>query len=645
MNNLKIALVFLLTFVMNANAEENKFFSATWNDKSIDAVLVNNWHPYPTCSERKEWENVPLSLKTKIINEAESHLGKPFAFLPASEFLSYVRDGNRSRFQALTFGRREQLSILVLAECLEGKGRFMDDIANGIWSICEETYWGVPAHVNAQRVRAGLPDITEPTIDLFAAETASLLAISAYLLKPQLNKVSSLIVPRIEYETARRILEPYRMRDDFGWMGFSGSSVNNWNPWINSNVLFTTLLLEKDKALKTLLVAKTLRSLDYFVDKYPSDGGCDEGPSYWGKAGASLFDCMDVLYNASNSKINFYDKQIIRNIGQYIYKAHIAKNNYVNYADGSAATTHDGLLVYRYGEAIGDEKMMQFGSYLLKEQNGLPRELYRNPIRVLPYLFITAKMPLPIAPLLKTSWLPDLQVLFAREAESSAQGLYFSAKGGHNAESHNHNDVGTFILYSDGIPVIVDAGVGNYTSKTFSKDRYSIWSMQSQFHNLPTINGEMQRAGKEFCAKNVVFKNTKAEIEFQLDLASAYPAEACVKNWIRSYSFKDGKGLFLSDNFELSKTIIPTSWNFITCMDVEQAKPGCIVLKSNAFFAIEKSIQLQYPSKKMKVEVETITIAPDEGFGYWKGTLKRIKFTEINSRKVDNVNFSFKVIE
>ena len=64
----------------------------------------------------------------------------------------------------------------------KARGRFMDDIANGVWLMCEETYWGVPAHIGIQKRGAGLPDVTEPTIDLFAAETAELLAWTSYLL-------------------------------------------------------------------------------------------------------------------------------------------------------------------------------------------------------------------------------------------------------------------------------------------------------------------------------------------------------------------------------------------------------------------------------------------------------------------------------
>jgi len=51
----------------------------------------------------------------------------------------------------------------------------------------------------------------------------------------------------------------------------------------------------------------------------------------------------------------------------------------------------------------------------------------------------------------------------ARENEGSSKGFYFSAMGGHNDESHNHNDVGTSILIYNGNPVLVDVGSGAYT--------------------------------------------------------------------------------------------------------------------------------------------------------------------------------------
>jgi hypothetical protein len=82
-------------------------------------------------------------------------------------------------------------------------------------------------------------------------------------------------------------------------MGFTDREVNNWNPWINSNWLASVLLLERDPQRRVRAFAKIARSLDRFIDAYPDDGGCDEGPSYWGRAGASLFESLELLHAAT----------------------------------------------------------------------------------------------------------------------------------------------------------------------------------------------------------------------------------------------------------------------------------------------------------------------------------------------------------
>ena len=70
--------------------------------------------------------------------------------------------------------------------------------------------------------------------------------------------------------------------------------------------------------------------------------------------------------------------------------------------------------------------------------------------------------------------------------------LCLAVKAGDNADSHNHNDTGSFTVYKNGLPLIIDVGVESYTQKTFSPRRYEIWTMQSAYHNLPTINDIMQ---------------------------------------------------------------------------------------------------------------------------------------------------------
>ena len=91
------------------------------------------------------------------------------------------------------------------------------------------------------------------------------------------------------------------------------------------------------------------------------------------------------------------------------------------------------------------------------------------------------------------TWYPETEFCYVRNKKA-----FFAAKGGYNDESHNHNDAGSFSLWVNNMPVIIDAGVGTYTRQTFSSERYTIWTMQSNYHNLPMINGVPQKYGRQY---------------------------------------------------------------------------------------------------------------------------------------------------
>ncbi|MHC1693925.1 MAG: heparinase II/III family protein [Eubacteriales bacterium] len=141
-------------------------------------------------------------------------------------------------------------------------------------------------------------------------------------------------------------------------------------------------------------------------------------------------------------------------------------------------------------------------------------------------------------------------MLALRQSHDSSKGLYLGIKGGHNSESHNHNDVGSFVVYKDGAPVFVDAGVGTYTAQTFSSRRYEIWTMQSSYHNLPEINGTQQSPGRQFEAKEVSFSPEDMSIE--MDIAGAYPSGAGVRGWTRNATMSSD-GITVSDRYKLKE--------------------------------------------------------------------------------------------
>jgi len=612
---------------------KNVSLSELYPKEKLQEILLSpvEWQPFAKAKNRAAWAAIPEPIPRKLTSLAEEYLEKDIPNLPATLYLEYKRIGNRSNYQGIWLERRKMLHCFVLAECMEGKGRFLDAIANLLWAICEESSWTWPAHVGAQRAGVDLPDTSEPIVALFSAETANSLAWTVYLLKEELDTVSAQICKRVEKEIDLRILTPYLKRDDFGWMAFvarrDSRRPNNWNPWINSNVLAATLLVEKDETRRLDLVYKVLRCLDNYLVPYPSDGSCDEGPSYWGHAGASLFDNLELLYNATGGQFNLYEDSVIQEIGRFIYRAHISGDYFVNIGDCDARLNIDRDLVFRYGRRIKDKKMERLAAYGLTEGELFDTEKsFRSLGRLLHRLFNLSNLLAAESasqPLLRDVWLgdEDMQMMAARDKEGSSEGLYVACWAGHNGQSHNHNDVGNFIVFVDGRPFVVDAGKPTYARQTFSADRYEIWLMQSAYHNLPTVNGVMQEAGRRYAAKNVQYESNEGYARLRMDIASAYPEEAGVKVWFRTVGLNRGKDIQVIDSFELKEKSRGIIQNLITPCQIVRDKPGNLVLRDSEK---QTELNLQYDSDKLTVQTEAIQLEDDRLVPIWGPRLYRI---------------------
>jgi len=592
------------------------------------------WHPFAKAEDRTAWTSIRESVRDKFIRLGAEYLDKDVPNLPATLYLEYRRIGNRSNYQDVWYERRKMLHCLTLAECMEGKGRFLDAVANVTWAICEESSWTFPAHIAAQKAGSGLPDTTEPIVALFSAETANSLAWTVYLLKEQLDTVSPQICKRAEREIDQRILTPYLERDNFGWMAFrsrsNGRRPNNWNPWINSNVLAAALLIEKDESRRLELTHKVLRCLDNFFVPYPSDGSCDEGPSYWGRAGASVFDNLELLYSATGGGLDLYEDSAVREIGRFIYRAHVCGDYFANVGDCDARLDIDRDLVFRYGKRIGDKKMQNLAAFALVEQGLFESERsFRSLGRMLYELFDISDLLAAESlsqPLVRDVWLghEDMQLMAARDKEGSAEGLYVACWASHNGQSHNHNDVGNFIIFADGRPFIIDIGRPTYTRQTFSSRRYEIPEMQSAFHNLPTINGVTQQAGKRYAAEDVKYNLTEAGARLRMDIAPAYPDKAGIRSWIRTVSLNRGENVELVDSFELKKASRNITQNLITPCEVVRHESGKLVLRDSVE-GIELAVA--YDPEILTARVESIPPTDEKLAKIWGARMYRILLT------------------
>ena len=510
-----------------------------------DALVPGAGLPWPPAGD-PAWQALPAASLEEVRALAAAYREQPYPTCTATQFLAFSRTGDRRAWENPYFFRRRKLIAAVLGCCVGEND--LDAVVDGIWTICEETSWVISAHNASSREEPRpLPDITNPCIDLFAAQTAMILSITCHLLESRLDAVTPLLTRRIRAEIGRRILTPFATRDDYWWMGFLRHDLNNWTPWIVSNVFYTVVAMEGEPFRRRELLSRGLRMLDRWLAVLPEDGGCDEGAGYWNMAGGSLLDALELLEQVTGGRMCFREDPKVRNILMFPLKARLRNGWFVNFADCDARPLLSGERLQRAGEMLEEPALVAAGNAL---RGTLADQINDTPHfnRLLSLLFHPVAQTKPDTPA-RDWWLPDLQLRVLEKGR-----LILVAKGGHNGENHNHNDVGSFMLYADGEPVIVDAGNMVYTAKTFSDERYSLWNVRSCWHNLPIIGGCEQLPGSEYRAEAAV----PAEDGMTVSFASAYGPQAGVQRCERTLSLSEA-ALALTDTIALAAPL-PVTW-------------------------------------------------------------------------------------
>ncbi len=599
--------------------------------KKLKDNLPASYKPYPATNNRLFWESVNEQIKEEYILEAEMYMENDFPVLPASVFMEFHRNGNRTNYQKLYSARRKALNVAILAELFENKGRFIDFMVNLIWMICEETTWIIPAHNNIggyKHNRLPLPDFDRPIIDLMSADTGAAITNALYFFKSDFDSITPQISRRAEHELNVRLIKEYRDHTDYWWMGFMGDAVeqlNNWNPWINSNILYTLLLSDINIKDKYYILYKITQSLDAYIKCYPEDGGCDEGPGYWGRAGASLFECLEILYEYTDGEINIFGEEKIRNMCSFIHRAHISGTYFVNFADAAPRAIYDPALTYRFGKYTRNPASMAFGAAVMHsgvKKGFLGRFGLNRPIRELVDYDEIMSFDTPYEHE-KSVFLPDIEVAYLRTSTPEGE-LYLAAKGGNNLENHNHNDVGNFMIFGGGEPLIVDAGALNYTKKTFSPQRYEIWTNCSLWHNVPEVNGEKQICGHEYMADNVSFAEYDGNSLFSLDIQKAYPVESGMERWTRTFIMDRNKGeIIINEQFKLSSETEDIRFTLLSspCPEINGSEITLISGHKKLLITLDANLKASFEEIVLNDE----KIKKDWGHNLYRISLKALK--------------------
>ncbi len=518
------------------------------------------WRPFPTASDRAAWDGVDPLFRGALLDRADAEAARPWPRPLASSFARFQRDGDREEYGQPYLALRDRTTRAVLAACLTGEPARVDAAVDGLWALCELTTWSLPAH-DRPVIASGavLPDPGRPALDIIAGDIAALFGWADLLLGEQLDGYAPVLRRRLRREVDRRVLDPFLEQD---WWWFSGPPLNNWNPWCLSNVLAAALLLGEDAARRDAIVARAVDGLSLYLDHQPADGGCEEGVSYWWPGVGRLFFGLELLHDATGGAFDPFGLPVLAELARYPGRAHIGAGWYVNIGDASARSedVYAARTLHRLGQVVRDPEVVRHARSLRAPGEpvvGVEVNLGHTLTALFDPEWASAPTGTPTAE--AQVWLPDTGLFAARQHPGRATGLFVAANANHNGVSHNHNDVGSFIVALDGTPRVVDVGVGTYTRQTFSEERYSIWTMRSGWHNLPELAGFEQLPGPEFAARDVtaVFGDDCGSggdsAALSLDLAGTWSPDAGVDSWRRRIALdRDAGAVTVRDTWRLA---------------------------------------------------------------------------------------------
>ena len=498
--------------------------------------------------ERREFDRYVDELWKYWKEEGESF---EIRALPYSKWKLFWDTGDRGEYEHDYFARRYFIEhVLLLALIYPDDERFIDRLSDVIFAVCDEYTWCLPAH-QGQRDKND-----NSRVDLFASETGFYLALADTLIGDRLDP---LIRDRIRVEVKRRIFDTILGCENYGWWE-AGS--NNWTAVCTGSVGCAMMLLAPE-LMDDGMQARLLRAMRGFLGGFAEDGICTEGCGYWAYGVSFFVQFADMLKIFTDGKVDLFKEEKMRAIATFPQKMFLSGKASVSFADGNRSLEYTFGVMHRLKDEYPDDVLIyspEYGSYDL----GCGRlsirlygaiwhndEYYNNPADSTACFEEYAA---------DACWLTKRTVKYG-----------FAAKAGHNAEMHNHNDVGSFIFAKGGRQLVMDLGSGIYTRQYFSSERYSIFEPSSRSHCVPIIDGEYQFNSRDAAARDVVYR----EGYFSMDIAGAYSTDAA-RSIVRSFDMYEDR-VEMTDVYDV-KDGCEIIERFVTLVKPEITEDGTVVI-------------------------------------------------------------------
>jgi hypothetical protein len=521
-----------------------------------EALAENEEYPLPRRDDRDAWRSLAADDATgppanRLIEEAEEALDESMPEHRASVMRDMAAGDDDARITNLNNLTTHMMRLMAftLAECVEAEGRFLDGALDYAWDLCEATRWTSPGNLgngSDAELSGNLPrtdlDAEERFVDL-RSRIGFMLAEVRYLLGDALPEGAR---ERIAEEVERRLVEPYEARDDYWW---HDPPTNNWNAVCNTNCAGSALYLIEDPERLARIVRKAARSLEAYLAGFDDDGGTSEGIGYWNFGWGYYTQLASLLEARTGGEYSLFDVPIAEEIVQFPIRAQLSPGRYPSFSDSTENSYVNPYGPCWAGRHFGDDDLLALGRWALEDGRRRDSELWRNES-----LNITARnllwsvglpeegLPTPPA----RTYFDGIEWWIARADPTDPDAPVVAAKGGDNAESHNHNDCGSFVYHYRGESLLSDLGSPQYLEGYFGAKRYEFLASRSLGHSVPYVNGVEQASPTERDENDPVDERGAAAVldraegvpeTFEVELAGSYPEAAGLDSLVRRFTF------------------------------------------------------------------------------------------------------------
>lgn len=497
-----------------------------------------------TYKDRGYWDSMKNDPKAKaLLEEAAGIVKKPMPPFVDSLYLHLNATNVRLPGEKMMNARYDYVFKLVLAECLENKGRYMRVIENGIIALCNQKPWSIPAHDRSLQNYNG----TDYYVDLVVATAGNSLAQCIYMLG---DKLSMETRARVQCAFREKVFRPIRRcleeTKPFYWF----TVTNNWNSVCLAGVTGAALTLLTDKEERAYFVAAAEKYHEYGMKGYADDGYCSEGVGYYNYGFRAYILLREEVCRATQGKIDFFRQPKFARIARYGKNIQMLNGVCPAYSDCRIGLSPDWFITNYCDNVLGT------APYYEKHNFPTGGNLSLNFIEMFPRQAWKMDLTDEIREALRAeadplhSYYEQAGILIARPAANGTCRMAVSVKGGHNAENHNHNDVGSYAVSLGKETLAGDqGGPFSYPGDYFNRDAAEKYKSKGSYgHPVPVINGVMQKTGRQ--AQGVVtdkqFTDTKDL--FRIDYTSAYAVPE-LSQLVRTFTYdRSGAGSFTVDD-------------------------------------------------------------------------------------------------